>query len=467
MRLCLYLRAIEKRKVTDMEGKEGEADKRYVETTREPRPYADSEITRNADKTPAYAWVIWIVTYLVSFAAPLGQFKLVSIPLYFIYVPGVSPEGGFQFDAAGFGMLMTIVSIIGIFLAFPAAFICRRFGLRWTIAASALGVIVGGLIPVLAGTNAAAMYVGRFIEGLGIALVGVAAPTLITLWFHPRQRGFALGLWCTWVPLSITLDSVVCPALAPMFGWQGVFWFVIIFAAVALVLFMVFYKVPGGEGANYNVEGGFKDCLVLLKNKNIWLLFVVFLVFIIGQTGIVNTYLPNFLQTSPDATPPGFGWDAATAGLGLAAVTTIGLVSNPASGALMTRLPHRMKRIVPIMVAIIYLFCFYLLFQTESEVMLWIGIVLMGICAGLGGGGLRPLAPTIMNQSAMAATMGMAVLQFAQCIGNCFSPVYGALIDGGATYWGACLETIIPLSVVMLVCAFFIHPSKDSPVHDK
>ena len=63
--------------------------------------------------------------------------------------------------------------------------------------------------------------------------------------------------------------------------------------------------------------------------------------------------------------------------------------------------------------------------------------------------------------------MGMAVLQFAQCIGNCFSPVYGALIDGGATYWGACLETIIPLSVVMLVCAFFIHPSKDSPVHDK
>lgn len=206
-----------------MEGKEGEADKRYVETTREPRPYADSEITRNADKTPAYAWVIWIVTYLVSFAAPLGQFKLVSIPLYFIYVPGVSPEGGFQFDAAGFGMLMTIVSIIGIFLAFPAAFICRRFGLRWTIAASALGVIVGGLIPVLAGTSAAAMYVGRFIEGLGIALVGVAAPTLITLWFHPRQRGFALGLWCTWVPLSITLDSVVCPALAPMFGWQGVF----------------------------------------------------------------------------------------------------------------------------------------------------------------------------------------------------------------------------------------------------
>ena len=57
-------------------------------------PMASSYITKSNQKTPRYAWVIWIVTYLVSFAAPLGQFKLVSIPLWFIYVPGVSPEGG-------------------------------------------------------------------------------------------------------------------------------------------------------------------------------------------------------------------------------------------------------------------------------------------------------------------------------------------------------------------------------------
>ena len=72
-----------------------------------------------------------------------------------------------------------------------------------------------------------------------------------------------------------------------------------------------------------------------------------------------------------------------------------------------------------------------------------------------------------MNQSAMAATMGMAVMQFAQCLGNCFSPVYGAIIDSGATYWEACMTTIIPLSVVMLIAAFFIRPGKDSPVRHK
>ncbi|MBO7702661.1 MAG: MFS transporter, partial [Eggerthellaceae bacterium] len=164
-------------------------------------PTASSEITRSNQKTPRYAWVIWIVTYLVSFAAPLGQFKLVSIPLWFIYVPGVSPEGGFMLDAAGFGMLMTVVSLIGIVLAFPAAFICRRIGLKWTVFIATLGVIIGGAIPLMAGTNVTALFVGRFIEGLGIGLTGVAAPTIITLWFPEKTRGVMLGLWATWVPL--------------------------------------------------------------------------------------------------------------------------------------------------------------------------------------------------------------------------------------------------------------------------
>ena len=275
-----------------------------------------------------------------------------------------------------------------------------------------------------------------------------------------------LGLWCCWVPLSITLDALVTPSIAAASGWQGVFWFVIIFATVALILFNIFYKVPGGEGASYNVESNFKECIVLLKNKDIWLLFIVFAVFIAGQTGIVNTYLPTFLQTSVET--GGWGFTEQAAAMGLSVVTTIGLVANPAGGAITNRLPLKLKRIMPVLVAVIYLFCFYMMFQTENITLVWVGIVLMGLCAGIGGGGLRPLAPTIMNKSAMAATMGMAVLQFAQCIGNCFSPVYGGMIDAGYTYWDACLFTIIPLSVVMLIAAIFINPKpKGKPLSEE
>lgn len=109
-------------------------------------PVASSHITKQHEPTPRYAWMVWAVTYLVSFAAPLGQFKLVSIPLWFIYVPNVSPEGGFMMDAAGFGMLMTVVSLIGIVLAFPAAFICRSLGLKTTVL---IATLISGDCPQL------------------------------------------------------------------------------------------------------------------------------------------------------------------------------------------------------------------------------------------------------------------------------------------------------------------------------
>ena len=103
---------------------------------------------------------------------------------------------------------------------------------------------------------------------------------------------------------------------------------------------------------------------MLLKNKDIWLLFIVFAVFIAGQTGIVNTYLPTFLQTSVET--GGWGFTEQAAAMGLSVVTTIGLVANPAGGAITNRLPLKLKRIMPVLVAVIYLFCFYMMFQTEN-----------------------------------------------------------------------------------------------------
>lgn len=47
---------------------------RSVESNRGPRPLAESKITIKEEKTPSYAWVIWIITFLISFAAPMAQF---------------------------------------------------------------------------------------------------------------------------------------------------------------------------------------------------------------------------------------------------------------------------------------------------------------------------------------------------------------------------------------------------------
>lgn len=122
------------------------------------------------EKTPRYAWVILAVTFFASICAPLGQFKVTAIAGEII--------GTYGLNYAEFGMLMTCFAIIGAILAFPAAFICRRIGLRATVGIALGCIILGGFVEVITNT-VVLLYLGRFLEGIGLGLVGVAAPTII------------------------------------------------------------------------------------------------------------------------------------------------------------------------------------------------------------------------------------------------------------------------------------------------
>lgn len=399
------------------------------------------------EKTPRYAWVILAVTYLASICAPLGQFKVTAIAGEII--------GTYGLNYAEFGMLMTCLAIIGAILAFPAAFICRRIGLRATCAIALGCIIVGGLVEVV--TNSVALlYLGRFAEGVGLGLIGVAAPTIISLWFPDKTRGLALGAWCTWVPMAITIDFNVAPAMAASLGWQSVFYGVVAVTVVALVLFLVFYRIPFEKSSipNYGVEGSFRDCFKYLKNKYIWLLGLTFLVFNFIQGGVVNTYYPTYLGD--------MGFDMATAGFMTSIITLIGFIMNPLSGAWSDRLPINRKYILVTLFALTSVIGFLVGFPAELSsfglVGIWVFIVLMGFSAAFGGGGSRPLAPTILSSSAMAATLGMAVMQFTQCFGQMLAPVYGACLDAGLGWMGSAWATVIPLSVIALVISFFIKP---------
>ena len=399
------------------------------------------------EKTPRYAWVILAITFLASICAPLGQFKVTAIAGEII--------GTYGLNYAEFGMLMTCFAIIGAILAFPAAFICRRIGLKATCAIALGCIIVGGLVEV-ATIAVELLYLGRFLEGVGLGLIGVAAPTIISLWFPDKTRGLALGAWCTWVPMAITIDFNLAPALAQSFGWQSVFYFVVGITAVALVLFLIFYRMPCAQSSipNYGVEGNLRDCFKYLKNKYIWILGLTFLVFNFIQGGVVNTYYPTYLGS--------MGFDMGTAGFMTSIITLIGFVMNPLSGAWSDRLPINKKYILVMLFAVTSVISFVVGFPPElnafGTIGIWVFIVLMGFSAAFGGGGSRPLAPAILSSSAMAATLGMAVMQFTQCFGQMLAPIYGACLDAGLGWVSTAWVTVIPLSIVALLLSFFIKP---------
>ena len=171
--------------------------------------------------TPTYAWVILFAVFIASVAAPLNQNK----------VPPLMPVlmQAFEITLSQAGLLMSVFSITGFVLALPAGFIIQRFGPKITglialaslVAGAALGAVSGSMSLLLA---------SRVIEGVGMGLIAVVAPSVIALWFPREKQGMPMGLWATWVPMGSILMLLLAPRMSTAWGWPSVWWFGAAFA---------------------------------------------------------------------------------------------------------------------------------------------------------------------------------------------------------------------------------------------
>ncbi|MDR0843000.1 MAG: MFS transporter [Acidobacteriota bacterium] len=246
-------------------------------------------------KTPSYAWVVLFALYMATLAAPLNMFKL---PPVITTLQEAFPE----MDSVASGDLMSIFSIMGFVLAIPAGFILKRFGIKLTVLFSVGTVAVGTALGAISETLRM-LFVGRFIEGIGMGLVMVAAPFAISLWFPAHNRALPTGIWATSIGVGNVVTLVAAPSLAGAYGWQSVWWIGAGFAALAFVLFAIFFRMPRQDEmpeapappaatneAPPSLASG-------MRNINYWLIGIGFGVYNLVVMAMC-TFLPTFLELS-------------------------------------------------------------------------------------------------------------------------------------------------------------------------
>jgi MFS family permease len=399
---------------------------------------------KDTRQTPGYAWVILAVVFLASFTVPVNMFKAPVIFPVFMELYGFTPDT--------IGWMMSIFTIVSIVLAFPGAAIAKKFGTKNICLVATGSCVIGGLIGVFA-PNAAVLLIGRVFEGVGMGFFGFLAPAALAEWFPANKFGLAVGIWGIWMPAGGVLMNNLAPALNSMGDWHTVWWFAIIFSAIAFVVFAILYKNPPKEfveaapqADTTGASTGKKPGIGSIVTMSIVLMGATFLIYNVCLNGTVNTFFPTFLQTEK-------GVDMATAGLITSLITMGNIICSIASGFISDKLGTRKWCIIPAL--LVLLVGTWLIFDWNDMTILWIGVLLAGLFPPFVSTCITAMAPEITPDK-RNVPFTMAVVGFAANTGSFIGGIgLGYLVPVFGWSMGAHV-LLVPLLLVAALCTYFI-----------
>ena len=385
----------------------------------------------------ATAWLILAVLLLFSLAAPLNQFKVPPIIPILMDALGLSVSGA--------GLLMSVYAVTGLILALPSGLIYQKAGYRVTGLLAGGSMVLGATLGALS-WGMGSLLTSRVIEGIGISFMAVLAPAIIAQWFAARQRGTAMGIWATWVPIGTAAMLILAPAIAESFGWRAVWWFGAAYALAVTVLYLAVVRPAptgrliesGAAPSSPTVTSG-----QVMRDRNLWLLSAALGAFIAAAIGL-GTYMPTFLTTQ-------HGLTLAQAALVSSIPTLIAIFSAPAGGLLSDRLGSRKK---PILAGLALAVILLPVVGAVSLAGLIVVLILQGLVFGV--------IPTNIMAAAVEAAgderqggAAMAVIMVGQNAGMLLGPiVFGALAEGAG--WPAAFASLAAMSALGLLAGWLV-----------
>ncbi|MGY2003435.1 MFS transporter [Blastococcus sp. SYSU DS1024] len=181
-----------------------------------------------------------------------------------------------------------------------------RFGLAAIVVADLGGAVVDSLTGLL---------LARAAEGLGLVMVILAAPPLLSEVSASRHRRLVAGAWGAYMPVGSGLAALLMPAAIALVGWRGAS--VADACLAAAVLLAVLRRVPSAGAQGRASLGGL---LGALRSPSVVIIAVAFGLYAAQYLAVVGLL--------PAALVEGEGLSVAAAGLVGAVVFLVNAPAN-------------------------------------------------------------------------------------------------------------------------------------------
>ena len=192
--------------------------------------------------------------YVLALLVTVGVFSWVDRNIFSILLEAIKHD--FQFSDTQLGLLGGIA--FGLFYAsvgLPIAWLADRYSRR-NIIAVALGLWSATTALCGLATGFWTLFLARMGVGIGEAGGSPPAQSLISDYFPPERRGFALGVYFMLIPLGFLVGFLVGGWVNQFFGWRTAFMVVgLPGLLLALLLRFTLREPPRGHSENLSHSG--------------------------------------------------------------------------------------------------------------------------------------------------------------------------------------------------------------------
>lgn len=338
------------------------------------------------------------------------------------------------------GFLLSMVQLAGMTLGLVVGLTADGFGLRrsmllglWTLAgASAAGGWARG---------AGDLLVLRALEGAGLLLVALPAPSLIRKLVPMNRLSTMLGLWGAYMPFGSALALLCGPLVMAWVGWQGWWWGMAALSGV-MALGLALGVPPDAARRGFAVNAAAirsaapvspvasvspwpRRLRQTLAVRGPWLVALTFAVYS-GQWLAVIGFLPSIYVQA--------GVGGAMVGLLTALAAAVNIIGNVVSGRLLQR-GARPQRLLYIGFAAMSLGTLMAFGLADSQPLLrYAGVLLFSMVGGMIPGTLFSLAVHLApGDDTISTTVGW--MQQWSSAGQFVGPPLVAWVAGAVGGW--------------------------------
>lgn len=160
-----------------------------------------------------------------------------------------------------------------LFLHTGAIFV-DKYGSKKTGSAGLFLITLGSLIGFFSGTFFV-LDIGRFLVGIGGAIVVVAAPSILPKYFSTDELGSVMGLFAINMPAATIIAFNSLEIISKTYGWRSTQLISFLLSFITLIFYFLVIKDPKQNEPYENGEISFSG----LKSTQIWILGLIWAFF--------------------------------------------------------------------------------------------------------------------------------------------------------------------------------------------